>query len=126
MCIGIYRIDFVPMYVFMPISGNGGIECRDHVPLQRRFQETFIGVGVASIFYGLNKWWSTSKRGNPDSLLLLCETKLTQMVIFFPFKKNFICSKAFLWYKIVLVKKPCFGLTPSHLELEKDSLDCIF
>ena len=82
----------------MPISGNGGIECRDHVPLQRRFQETFIGVGVASIFYGLNKWWSTSKRGNPDSLLLLCETKLTQMVIFFPFKKNFICSKAFLWY----------------------------
>ena len=54
----------------IPISGNGGIEFRDHVPLQRRFQETFIGVGVASIFYGLNKWWSMFKRGNPDSLPL--------------------------------------------------------
>ena len=39
------------------VLGNGGLECRDHVSLQRRIEETFIGIGVASGLYVLHKWW---------------------------------------------------------------------
>ena len=55
-----YNLNFNSIYLFylLPnsVPGNGGLECRDHVTLQRRVQETFIGIGVASVFYGLYKF----------------------------------------------------------------------
>jgi len=49
-------IDWTLSGIDFSVPGNGGLECRDHVTLQRRVQETFIGIGVASVFYGLYKF----------------------------------------------------------------------
>ena len=48
------------------VAGNGGLECRDHVPLSRRITETCIGIGLPLGAYLIHK--STSSQKNPQKI----------------------------------------------------------